>query len=84
MRAPDKVFELIDTFARNVDRYTDGRCNETQLPIEFLDPFFTELGWDVNNKQGYTEAWKGVIHEDAITIGSTTKSPDCCFRMTDE
>jgi type I restriction-modification system DNA methylase subunit len=35
----------------------------------------------VNNTQGYAEAYKDVIHEDAIKIGSATKAPDYCFRI---
>lgn len=58
-----------------------GEYNETQLRREFLDPFFTGLGWDVENKQGYAEAYKDVVHEDAIKIGTATKAPDYSFRI---
>ena len=34
--------------------------------MEFLDPFFKALGWDINNEQGYAEAYKDVVREDAI------------------
>ena len=47
----------------------------------FIDPFFTPLGWDVDNKQGYAEQYKDVVHEDAIKVGGLTKSPDYCFRV---
>ncbi len=33
---------------------------------EFLDPFFKALDWDIDNEQGYAEAYKDVIHEDAM------------------
>lgn len=39
------------------------------------------LGWDLANKAGYAEAYKDVIHEDAIKIGGATKAPDYCFRI---
>jgi hypothetical protein len=26
------------------------------------------LGWDLDNRAGYAEAYKDVIHEDAITL----------------
>src|SRR3970040_310917 len=39
------------------------------------------LGWDVTNKAGYAEAYKDVIHEDAIKMGGATKAPDSCFRI---
>ncbi|MGH7808411.1 MAG: Eco57I restriction-modification methylase domain-containing protein, partial [Thermodesulfobacteriota bacterium] len=48
---------------------------------EFVDPFFEALGWDMNNKQGYAEAYKDIIHEDAIKFGGATKAPDYCFRI---
>lgn len=78
--APD-ILDLVERFTRNRDDYRSGRYNETQLRREFLDPFFEALGWDVNNRQGYAEAYKDVIHEDAIKIGGYTKAPDYCFRI---
>jgi len=55
--------------------------NQTQLRREFLDPFFKALGGDIDNEQGYAEAYKAVIHEDAIKVGEATKAPDYCFRI---
>lgn len=46
MPAPKQVLNLINTFARNIDAYKTGRYNETQLRREYIDPFFTALGWD--------------------------------------
>ncbi|HML76635.1 MAG TPA: N-6 DNA methylase, partial [Anaerohalosphaeraceae bacterium] len=81
MAAPQVIQDLIERFERNRDDYVAGRYNETQLRREFIDPFFKALGWDVDNEQGYAEAYKDVIHEDAIKIGSATKAPDYCFRI---
>ena len=78
---PKELSELINRFENNREAYRSGQYNETQLRREFIDPFFEALGWDVNNKQGYAEAYKDVIHEDAIKIGSATKAPDYCFRI---
>src|SRR5207249_4211704 len=55
--------------------------NETQVRIEFIDPFFKRLGWDIENTQGFAEAYKDVIHEDALKVGGVTKAPDYCFRV---
>ncbi len=76
-----EVVELIERFDRNREAYRSGQYNETQLRREFLDPFFAALGWDVNNRAGYAEAYKDVIHEDAIKVGGATKAPDYCFRI---
>lgn len=80
-QAPPIVATLIDRFEQNRESYTSQGYNETQLRREFLDPFFEALGWDVANKQGHAEAYKDVIHEDAIKIGGYTKAPDYCFRI---
>lgn len=84
MTAPKEVKELVERFERNLEEYKSGRYNETQLRREFLDPFFEALGWDVNNKQGHAPAYRDVIHEDSISIGEWTKSPDYCFRVGKE
>lgn len=81
MAVPERILELIERFKFNEDSYRSGNYNETQLRREFLDPFFEELGWDVLNRQGYAEAYKDVVHEDAIKIGGVTKAPDYCFRI---
>ncbi len=81
MAVPDRIHELIERFKFNEASYRSNIYNETQLRREFLDPFFEELGWDVLNRQGYAEAYKDVIHEDAIKVGGATKAPDYCFRV---
>jgi len=81
MPAPDAVIKLIEHFERNQDAYKNPRYNEAQARQEFIDPFFQALGWDVRNTEGYAEAYKDVIHEDAIKIGGATKAPDYCFRI---
>ena len=81
MPAPAAIHDLVERFDRNLDAYRSGQYNETQARREFIDPFFEALGWDVNNRQGYAEAYKDVIHEDAIKIGGATKAPDYCFRI---
>lgn len=81
MGAPDAIRALVRRFEEHREAYRSGSYNETQLRREFLDPFFEALGWDVNNRQGYAEAYKEVIHEDAVKIGGQTKAPDYSFRI---
>jgi predicted type IV restriction endonuclease len=79
---PQQVLDLVDRFDRNRDAYKSGNYNETQVRREFLDPLFKALGWDIDNEQGYAEAYKDVIHEDAIKeVGEATKAPDYYFRI---
>ncbi len=81
MAAPQKILDLIDLIARNADAYHSAHYNETQTRQELINPFFKCLGWDIDNEHGYAEAYKDVIHEDAIKIGGATKAPDYCFRI---
>ncbi|HNY79401.1 MAG: N-6 DNA methylase [Sedimentisphaerales bacterium] len=81
MAVPVQVARLIETFERNIESYRQGRYNEAQVRKEFIDPFFKALGWDVDNTKGWAEAYKDVIHEDAIRVGGATKAPDYCFRI---
>ena len=81
MTAPKEVLELVERFGRNREAYRSNSYNETRLRIEFIDAFFKALGWDMSNERGYAEAYKEVIHEDAIKVGGATKAPDYCFRI---
>ncbi len=81
MATPKEITDLVVRFDRHRDAYRSGQYNETQLRREFLDPFFQALGWDMDNEQGYAEAYKDVIHEDQIRVGGATKAPDYCFRI---
>ena len=76
-----KIEILVNRFRDNLKVYKNPKYNETQLRLEFLDPFFKALGWDVANELGYAEQFKDVVHEDAIKIGDTTKAPDYSFRI---
>ena len=81
MKAPQEIFALVARFEQNLEAYQSGKYNETQIRREFIDPFFKVLGWDVENTAGYAEAYKDVIHEDAIKIGSVSNAPDYSFRI---
>src|SRR5437588_659567 len=69
MSAPREIIDLIDRYTRNADSYRSSHYGETEVRVEFINPFFKCLGWDVDNTQGFAEAYKDVINEDAIKIG---------------
>lgn len=81
MPAPKEVLELVERFQRNRQTYEDPHFNETETRVQFLNPLFKALGWDVDNTAGYAEAYKDVIHEDAVRVGAATKAPDYCFTI---
>lgn len=77
---------LVEKFDRNIEKYKDSSSsfNETQLRIEFIDPMFEALGWDMNNKAGAAEQYKEVIHEDKVYIEGKPKAPDYSFKFWGE
>jgi predicted type IV restriction endonuclease len=84
MALPSEIAALIETFAAHEADYTAPDFKEAQVRQQFIDPFFAALGWDVANTTGYAEAYKEVIHEDALKIGGETKAPDYSFRIGDQ
>ena len=81
MPAPAEIVALVERFEANLASYRGGAYNETLLRRDFLDPMFKALGWDMDNTQGYAEAFRDVVHEDAIKVGGSTKAPDYSFRI---
>ena len=79
--APDAVKRLVDRFDRDRKVFLSGDYKEEQLRLEFLNPFFTALGWDMDNKQGLSETFKQVIHEESIKVAGASKAPDYTFRI---
>ena len=76
-----KISELVERFEEQYTSYKKSEYNETLTRRDFIDPFFKALGWDIDNEQGYAEAYREVIHEDKIKIGGATKAPDYSFRI---
>ena len=80
MPLPDSVVELVARFDSNRKEYHQAHYNETQTRIDFVNPLFQALGWDMDNHKALSEVQREVIHEDALKIGGTTKAPDYGFR----
>jgi len=77
-----KISELIERFEDQYASYMKSEYNETLTRRDFIDPFFKALGWDMDNEQGYAEAYREVIHEDRLKIGTASKAPDYSFRLS--
>ncbi|HAL83635.1 MAG TPA: methyltransferase [Mucilaginibacter sp.] len=79
--AYNEIAALIERFSEQFDSYKKAEYNETLTRRDFIDPFFKALGWDIDNHNGYAEAYREVIHEDKVKVGSATKAPDYSFRL---
>jgi len=82
--APQVVLDLVERFAHNLDAYHRPDYNETQVRREFIDPLFTALGWDVDNRQGVSPRYQEVIHEVSLREKDSVRAPDYGFRVGSE
>jgi len=74
------IAALVERYRGHRDEYQSAEYKEAQLRQEFLNPFFAALGWDMDNKRGYAEPYKEVVHEDSLRVEGAMKAPDYCFR----
>ena len=81
MKVPTELTRLINRFEENLGAYRSGSYNETQVRVEFIDPFLRLLGWDVDNSKGMAEQYKEVVHEDKVKVAGSTKAPDYSLRI---
>ncbi len=77
----NQIATLVERFADQFDSYKKAEYNETLTRRDFIDPFFKAFGWDIDNTNGYAEAYREVIHEDRVKVGKATKAPDYSFRL---
>jgi len=80
-KCPDIIQRLIERFDQQADQVRTPDYNEAQLRIDFVNPMFAELGWDMDNRQGFAEQYREVVHEDRVKVGGQTKAPDYSFRV---
>ncbi len=73
--------QLIDLFQHNLKQYKGKHYDEAKARADFIDKFFELLGWDVYNKNGYSEQYRDVVREDKVEIKGKVKAPDYCFRI---
>ncbi len=81
MPAPETILQLVENFEQHKRAYLSQAYNETQVRLEFIDPLFEALGWDVYNKSGTALAYKDVVHEEALKMGTASTAPDYSFRI---
>lgn len=82
MSAPQVIYDLVEKFKSNEHIYKDAKqYDEENTKIEFINPFFEALGWDVYNKHNLAPNYKDVEFESRIKVGNKTKAPDYAFRI---
>lgn len=84
MGAPKLIVNLVNTFERYKGTYQATTYKETETRRKFIDPFFTALGWDVDNHQGLGPALEEVIHEYTLPGTGKKLMPDYRFTIGGE
>ncbi len=52
MPAPQRIKDLVENFRANFDHVQSNEYKEEDLRNHYLNPFFQELGWDMEDKAG--------------------------------
>lgn len=80
------ITQLVQRYEENRDYYLTSRYNESQVRVDFIDPLFELLGWDINNSKAKTTNEREVLLEESLQedTHSTTKKPDYTFRLFSE
>jgi len=75
----EKLRDLISKFEKDKSHYLSKGYPEAQVRIDFLNPFFKALGWDIENKAQKAPHERDVIVELSPEM---TGRPDYNFRIS--
>ena len=81
MTAPHSVMQLVRKFGEQPQTCIAGDSGETHVRIEFVDPLFRALGWDVDNSKGLSLAHRDVVREGTILAEGDKRAPDYSFHI---
>ncbi len=79
MSVPAQVVKLVDQFRDQLQAVKTPQYKEAWVRINYIDPFFKALGWDVHQENSGTLFHKEVVHEDSLRVEGAMKAPDYCF-----
>lgn len=66
--AQNQLRDLVSIYNSNFAQYQQATYNETQVRVDFVNPFFQLLGWDVLNEAGLPQHLREVTHEVIMSI----------------
>lgn len=71
---------LTTSFTKNLALYRSSGYDEASVRIDYLNPFFRALGWDLENSTSAAQSLREVQIETRVSIGGTKKRADYMFR----
>jgi predicted type IV restriction endonuclease len=81
MTAPPCVMKLVRKFGEQREIYSTGVASQTRVRMEFIDPLFRALGWDVDNSKGLSAGYREVVREGRVLAERGWRAPDYSFRI---
>lgn len=82
------VSSLVRNYCDNYQQYTQVNYNETEVRVDFVNPLFQLLCWDVMNEAGLPQHLREVTHEATVIIEEDglhrSKKPDYSFKVGTE
>ena len=87
-KSKTRVAELVSQYASHIKEYKSQTYNETEVRVDYVNPFFEILGWDMNNNAGLPQHLREVTHEATVLVAEDgqrkSKKPDYSFRVGTE
>ena len=84
----EQVRALVEAYQSHYDQYNRNMYNETEVRVDFVNPLFQALGWDVLNERGLPQHLREVKHEATVLVDEDgrkkKKRPDYSFKAGTE
>lgn len=77
----DTLLKLSVAFERDWTKHSKHKMSEADLRLQFLDPMFTSLGWDVGNRTLTPFHSREVVVEPPHTMQGHSRRPDYIFKI---
>ena len=58
--------KMVMKLKENLQQYKRSSYDEANTRVDFIDKFFSLLGWDVHNDSDYAKQYREVVREDKV------------------
>lgn len=83
-----QTLDRVRQYVSHLEEYRRQTYNETEVRVDFVNPLFKSLGWDVDNEAGLPQHLREVTHEATVLVeeegARKSKKPDYSFRVGTE
>ena len=66
--AKERLARRVALYCKDIRQYKRSAYNEMQVRIDFVNPFFKSLGWDVDNYAGLPQILRDVTHDATVLV----------------